>query len=56
MTVAGRFHPLPVPHPERARADLFDYIERFHNPGMRRKVAAQDEKLSAVFKPSVETG
>ncbi|MCB1735716.1 MAG: ATP-binding protein [Gammaproteobacteria bacterium] len=38
-----------------ARADLFDYIERFHNPRMRRRVAAQDQKFSAVFKPSVET-
>jgi len=39
-----------------ARADLFDYIERFHNPRMRRSVAFQDRKLSAVLKPSVETG
>ena len=29
-----------------ARADIFDYIERFHNPRMRRRVAAQDLKLS----------
>jgi len=36
--------------------DLFDYIERFHNSRMRRRVATQDQKLSAVFKPSVETG
>ena len=39
-----------------ARADVFDYVERFHNPRMRRRVAAQDLKLSAVLKPSVETG
>lgn len=39
-----------------ARADVFDYFERFHNPRMRRRVAAQDRKLSAVLKPSVETG
>jgi len=39
-----------------ARADVFDYAERFHNPRMRRRVAAQDQKLSAVLKPSVETG
>lgn len=39
-----------------ARVDLFDYIERFHNPRMRRRVARQDQKFSAVFKPSVETG
>ena len=41
---------------DEARADLFDYIERFHNPRMRRRVAVQDQKLSAVFKPSVLTG
>jgi putative transposase len=41
---------------DEARADLFDYIERFHNPRMRRRVARQDQKFSALFKPSVETG
>jgi len=41
---------------DEARADIFDYIERFHNPRMRRRVARQDQNFSAVFKPSVETG
>lgn len=41
---------------DEARADLFDYIERFHNPRMRRRVARQDKKLSAVLKQSVEMG
>lgn len=41
---------------DEARADLFDYIERFHNPRMRRRVARQDRKLSVVLKPSVKTG
>ena len=39
-----------------ARSDIFDYIERFHNPRMRRRIAAQDLKMEAVSKPSVETG
>lgn len=39
-----------------AKADLFDYIERFHNPRMRRRVANQDLKFSSVSKPSVEMG
>ncbi len=39
-----------------ARADVFDYIERFHNPRMRRRVARQDLKFSGPLKPSVETG
>lgn len=41
---------------DEARADLFDYIERLHNPRMRRRVARQDLKFSAFFKPSVEMG
>jgi putative transposase len=41
---------------DETRADVFDYIERFHNPRMRRRVAKQDQKFSAVFKPPVETG
>lgn len=36
--------------------DVFDYIERFHNPRMRRRLAKQDLKFSAVLKPSLETG
>lgn len=39
-----------------ARADLFDYMERFHNPRMRRRVARRDREFSDLIKPSVETG
>lgn len=41
---------------DEARADLFDYLERFHNPRMRRRVARRDQEFSALIKPSVETG
>ncbi|MGB8716800.1 MAG: IS3 family transposase [Rhodanobacteraceae bacterium] len=41
---------------DEARADLVDYIERFHNPRMRRRVARRDRAFSALIKPSVETG
>lgn len=41
---------------DEARADLFDYIERFHNPRMRRRVARQDQKFSALLQPSVKSG
>lgn len=44
------------PSLDAARADLFDYIERFHNPRMRRRVAKQDQQFSAVSKPSVMSG
>ena len=38
---------------DEARADVFDYIERFHNPRMRRRVAQQDLKFTSFLKPSV---
>jgi putative transposase len=41
---------------DEGKADLFDYMERFHNPRMRRRVAKQDQKFSALTQPSVETG
>lgn len=41
---------------DEARADLFDYLERFHNPRMRRRVARQDREFQALTKLSVETG
>lgn len=41
---------------DEARADVFDYLERFHNPRMRRRIARQDQKFLALIKPSVETG
>lgn len=51
-----RTHRTRYPTLDAAKADVFDYIERFHNPRMRRRVARQDQKFLAVFKPSVETG
>jgi putative transposase len=41
---------------DTARADVFDYIERFHNPRMRRRVARQDLSFASVSEPSVKTG
>lgn len=32
-----------------ARSDAFDYIERFHNPRMRRRLAVQDQKFSSFL-------
>lgn len=34
---------------DEARADLFDYIERFHNPRMRRRLANQDKKFESLL-------
>lgn len=39
-----------------ARADVFDYIERFHNPRRRRRLEAAKQKQLLLTQPSVETG
>jgi putative transposase len=39
-----------------ARADVFDYIERWHNPRQRRRLAFQQEREKLLTHVSVETG
>jgi len=39
-----------------ARADMFDYIERFHNPIIQRRLDAKDQAYRLLTQPSVETG
>ena len=39
-----------------ARADVFDYIERFHNPRMQRRLDARDQASTLLTQPSVKTG
>lgn len=39
-----------------ARADIFDYIERCHNPRQRRRLAMQQQKSSSLTQPSVIMG
>lgn len=39
-----------------ARSDVFDYIERFHNPRMQQRLDAQDQKFLALTQLSVKTG
>jgi len=56
MLKRERTHHMKCPTLDRARADVFDYIERFHNPRMRRRIARHDLRYSGVLKPSVETG
>jgi len=41
---------------DMAKADIFNYIELFHNPRMRRRVAKRDWEFSALLEPSVKTG
>jgi len=39
-----------------ARADVFDYIERFLNPRRRRQLEVAKQKVLLLTQPSVETG
>jgi putative transposase len=39
-----------------ARADVFDYIERGHNPRQRRRLAFRQEGDKLLTQPSVKTG
>lgn len=41
---------------DMAKADIFNYIERFHNPRMRRRVVRRGLAFSAFLEPSVESG
>ncbi|QKD86753.1 IS3 family transposase [Xanthomonas axonopodis pv. vasculorum] len=51
-----RIYRTSYPTLDAARADVFDYIERRHNPRMRRRVAKQDQKVAALLEPSVISG
>jgi putative transposase len=51
-----RTNRVKYPTYDTARADVFDYIERFHNPRMRRRLARQDLKFASFSEPSVEMG
>jgi putative transposase len=39
-----------------ARSDVFDYIERFHNPRMQQRLDAEDQKFLALTQLSAEKG
>ena len=51
-----RIYRTKYPTLDAARADVFEYIERFHNPRMRRRTAQQDLKFSTLSQPSVISG
>ncbi|SEF43433.1 putative transposase, partial [Nitrosospira multiformis ATCC 25196] len=39
-----------------ARTDIFDYIERFHNPRKRRQLEMRQKQDLGLTKPSGEMG
>ena len=51
-----RIYRTKYPTLDAARADVFEYVERFHNPRMRRRTARQDLKFSTLLQPSVVSG
>ncbi|MEN9493388.1 MAG: hypothetical protein RJA63_3837 [Pseudomonadota bacterium] len=51
-----RVYRMKYPTLESARADVFEYIERRHNPRMRRRQAKQDQRFSTLLQPSVISG
>lgn len=51
-----RIYRMKYPTLDAARTDVFEYIERFHNPRMRRRQAKQDLKFSTLSQPSVSSG
>lgn len=51
-----RAYRMSYPTLDAARADVFEYIKRFQNPRMRRRVAKQDQKFSTLLQPSVSSG
>lgn len=56
MLKRERIHRMKYPTLDAARTDVFEYIERFHNPRMRRRVARHDRKFQALSQPSVISG
>jgi putative transposase len=51
-----RIYRKTYPTLDAARADVFEYIERRHNPRMRRRTAREDLKFSTLSQPSVISG
>ncbi|MBS0599234.1 IS3 family transposase [Pusillimonas sp. CC-YST705] len=51
-----RIYRTTYPTLDAARSDVFEYIERRHNPRMRRRTVKQDQKFSALSKQSVISG
>lgn len=44
-----RIHRTRYPTRDSAKADIFNYIELFHNPRMRRRVAKQDLEIQSLL-------
>ena len=56
MLERERIYRMSYPTLDAAKADVFEYIERFHNGRMRRRTAKRDLKLSTLLHPSLISG
>lgn len=56
MLKRERIYRMSYPTLDAARADVFEYIERFHNRRMRRRIAKRDSKFSTLSEPSAISG
>ena len=56
MLKRERIHRHRYPTLDAAKADVFDYIERFNNPRLRRRVAKRDQQFSSLSQSSVKIG
>lgn len=56
MLKRERIHRMKYPTLDVARIDVFEYVERFHNPRMRQRVARHDRKFQALPQPSAISG
>ncbi len=41
---------------DEVQSDVFDYIEGFHNPRMKRRPDSRDQKFVVLTRLSLETG
>jgi putative transposase len=56
MLKRERIYRMSYPTLDAARADVFEYIERFRNRRMRRRIAKRDSKFSTLSEPSAISG
>lgn len=54
MLKRKRAYRTKYPALDAALGDVFEPIERFHNPRMRRRIARQDLEFSTLLRTSVE--
>ena len=47
---------IQYPTVDDARADVFDYVEGFHNPRIQRRLDSREREVNALTQPPAKTG